>query len=207
MTEPTRLPCTVPVYDTWRRWRYAGSWTWVPSPPAIVQDVGMMNAWSARFIHTVFEALGTAARARSALLDGAPGETLGVPALAAPTVTEIADTIASQRQVVQTLDIELDLRVWYRAAAGAQPVLAWLERGAMLWVSLGDAPSIALTVDHTLFVDGNLNGDSNQELFLMNQPVLAGLIAALSSRFGPVAEFEGLPSVTAAGYEPDDGER
>lgn len=207
MTAPTRLPCTAPLYDTWRRWKYAGSWTWVPAPPTIVQGVGMMNAWSARFIHTVFEALGTAARARSARLDGAPGETLGVPVLENPMVTEIADTIEAQRQVVQTLDIELDLRVWYRATPGAPAALAWLERGAMLWVSLGDAPSIALTVDHTLFIDGKLTGDSNRDLFLMNQPILVGMIAALSSCFGPVAEFEGLPSVTAAGYEPDAGEQ
>ena len=41
----------------------------------------------------------------------------------------------------------------------------------------------------------------------MNQPILVGMIAALSSCFGPVAEFEGLPSVTAAGYEPDAGEQ
>lgn len=207
MTVSIHLTCTAPLYDTWRRWKYAGSWTWAPAPPAIGHDVGAMNAWSARFVGTAFDALGSAVRARRALLEGPPGATLGVPALEAPTIAQLADAIASQAQLVQTLDVELDLHVWYRSAPGSQPVRGWLERGAMLWVALGDAPSIALTLDHTLFIDGNLNGDSNHELYLKNQPILAGMIAALSASFGPVAEFEGLPSVTGAGYDPDDGER
>lgn len=205
MIESTHPTCTTPLYDTWRRWKYAGSWTWVPAPPAIGQDVGAMNAWSARFVRTAFEALGNAVRARRATLEGPPGAPLGVPALEAPTVAQLADAIEAHAQLVQTLDVELDLCVWFRSVAGAPPVRAWLERGAMLWVALGDAPSLALTVDHTLFIDGNLNGDSNHEFYVKNQPVLAGMIAALSASFGPVAEFEGLPSVTADGYAPDDG--
>ena len=201
MTEPSPLDCTVPLHDSWRRWRYAGSWTWIPTAPPAARDVGAMNAWSARFVTNVLDALRTSARARQALLEGPPGASLDVRALEAPTAARIADAIAAQPQVVQTLDIELDLCVWYRSAAGAPPTLAWLERGAKLWVSLGAAPSIALTVDHTLFIDGNLHGDSNHELYLLNQPILAGMIAALSRCFGPVAEFEGLPSVTAGGYD------
>ena len=166
-----------------------------------------MNGWSARFVREVLDALGASARARSALLEGPPGAALGSPAMALPTAAQLAGALSVQPQLVQTVDIELDLHVWYRSIAGTQPTLAWLERGAMLWVALGDAPSVALTVDHTLFIDGNLNGDPNHELYLKNQPILAGMIAALSRRLGPVAEFEGLPSVTAAGYAPDDGER
>lgn len=132
-----------------------------------------MNGWSARFVREVLDALGASARARSALLEGPPGAALGSPAMALPTAAQLAGALSVQPQLVQTVDIELDLHVWYRSIAGTQPTLAWLERGAMLWVALGDAPSVALTVDHTLFIDGNLNGDPNHELYLKNQPILA----------------------------------
>ena len=104
------------------------SWTWGPARPPVAHDVGLMNGWSARFVREVLDALGASARARSALLEGPPGAALGSPAMALPTAAQLAGALSVQPQLVQTVDIELDLHVWYRSIAGTQPTLAWLER-------------------------------------------------------------------------------
>ena len=61
---------------------------------------------------------------------------------------------------------------------------------------------MALSLGHTLFVDY----PDNAVLYRANHPLLARALAALTARFGPVTEVEGLPGVFEGGFHPRSGE-
>jgi hypothetical protein len=198
----TTLPdemCVQPIIDTWQIWDDAGSWTWSPRAP-----------WSAAQLPDVLEALRPFARVREALIGGPPD----APPIATPERVwtaglahdaferSLIDAALNEPVPITTIDLVVDLLVWVRTATSPTvPVLGWLSRGAVVALYFGrSSPNGTLHIHHTLFIDGDLAGDSNAELHQLNQPRLRDALSAIESRFGPITEFAGLLGINRSGF-------
>ncbi|MET0403001.1 MAG: hypothetical protein ABW123_11390 [Cystobacter sp.] len=62
-------------------------------------------------------------------------------------------------------------------------------------------PTGVLSMAHTLFRDGNINGSPNTELHHLNNPLLKNLLTTIEARLGPIEYVEGMPGVTRTGFE------
>lgn len=189
---------TNPSFDSWRPWSGAGHWTWELRGP----DTRALNVWTADMMSELFRRLAEVARPARVVLDGAPTAALADGEFETPVPALLTKYLATQTAQVQSMELTLDLLTWFRAeGSDGEPRHAWLSRGATLWATLGaEASTFTLAIDHTLFVDGDVVGESNRELHQKNRPVLARVIEAMSELWGPVVEFGGLPGVTATGF-------
>ncbi len=203
-------PCIEAVMDTWRNWSGAGTWTWAPRTRPTGDAAADLDRWGAAQVAALLEALRPFARVREALLDGPPEAPLVASgefrwsgeAPHAEFERAVIDAVRTASGPVTTIDLAFDLHVWVRTAASpTMPVRGWV-RGlgtASLVVRRAD-PYGALSVHHTLFVDGILNGDSNAELHRLDQPLLRDALDSLEARLGPIVEVAGVPGVGRTGF-------
>lgn len=189
-----------PVFDTWRRWGGAGSWTWIPRGPG-VGDASALNTWSASTISSLLRSLRGTFRAVRVAIDGPPDAPLATAPASGLSIDEIERLIAGQPTTVQNLEFDLDLFAWFTVSGQTEARTAWFSGGATLSALVRSAsPIFNLAIDHTLFCDGQIHGDSNRALHAANQPRLRAALATISEALGPVVEFEGLPGITATGF-------
>ena len=195
------LPCISPLRDSWRGHKYAASWMW--EPPGQTEP---LNLSSARRLEIVLERLAPIARLRSVLFnEPSGGESL--PLLQWQEGSneafqhEVLATLGNAENPINDAEIWLDLFAWVHVEGQSLPVQGWLERGAWLDISFEtETPYTSLSIDHTLYRDGNSNGPSNHELHLLNAPLLRSVLAAMEEAEGPITEVDGLPDVTREGF-------
>lgn len=196
--------CIEPVLDTWGNWGGAATWTWsLRDRPG--ED---HNRWAAGRVEALLAALRPIARVREVLFDGPADATpLAEPERTWPDGVAhqeferaVIDAVHAAPVPVATVDLTLDLHVWVRTARDAAPVRGWVRSISSASLVFDEAPYGAWMMHHTLFIDGQLHGDSNAELHRLNQPLLRDTLAAIEATLGPIIEVTGLPGVTRTGF-------
>jgi len=204
-------PDITPVLDTWGNSSHAASWMWSPRSRPASHEVVALNAWGADELTLTLETLQPFARVRSAYFDGGPGVPLVNPSRdwnslmtsQAGFVRGLVNTLRNSRQVITSVSLTLDLDVWVRVAAGGAPVRGWVSGMADANLFFDDDPYGAISMGHTLFVDGawfGQSGDSNTELHRLNAPLLKDALARIEARLGPIVEVDGLDGITRTGF-------
>ncbi|WP_375771384.1 hypothetical protein NR798_10925 [Archangium gephyra] len=200
-----------PLLDTWRRFKYAASWTWHPRSRPASDEARELNVWGAGQLADLLEVLRPIARVRTAHFNGPPGAP-PPPVLESDWNEQETSHTGFERRLVELVrtthgpltgvELTFDLYVWVRTATARAPVRGWV-RGAAEGVLLFEThePYGVLSMDHTLFRDGATHGDSNAELHRLNNPLLKEALAEIEVRLGPIEHVEGLPGVTRTGFD------
>jgi hypothetical protein len=200
-----------PLLDTWRRCKYAASWTWAPRSRPPSDEARALNAWGASQLVDLLEVLRPIARVRTALFNGPPDS----PPLTTPKCTwneqetphtgferKLVEAVRTASGAITLVELTFDLYVWVHTATERSPVRGWVRNAAEVDLQFeAHDPSGVLSMEHTLFRDGATHGDSNAELHRLNSPLLKDALAAIEARLGPIVHVEGLPGVTRAGFE------
>jgi len=201
-----------PLMDTWRWFKGAATWYWIPRSRPPSDKAPELNPWSATQLTEVLAVFHRIARVRTILFNTPPQS----PRLSTPEVRWNKETMSHAEfeqkliTIVRTephplisADLTLDLYVWVRTEPRNPPVRSWILNAASINLLFEEnSPYGALSIEHTLFLDGATYDDSNSELHRLNQPLLQETLVDVEARLGPISEVEGrLPGIIRMGFE------
>lgn len=201
-----------PLMNTWRWFKDGATWYWVPRSRPDSAEARDLNPWSATQLTEVLAAFHHIARVRTASFNTPPGS----PSPATdewrwnPGKTSHAEferklvtAVRTEPHPLSSATLVLDLNVWVRTASRKSPLRGWVPNAAHIQMLFEkDSPYGALSLEHTLFMDGATYDDSNAELHRLNQPLLQETLAAIEARVGSISEVEGrLPGITRTGFQ------
>ena len=186
--------------DTWGPLKYAAAWQFAVDPPS----GGWTNAEVAAHLRRLVDVTAPWLRIWRAWLDADTPELAGPhhrpdDQPAASFHEALAARIERAEAPIGSMELTLDLWAWVCIAPQSEPVEGWIRAGAEIDLALANGPYLALSIDHTLFTDGDPPG-SNRALHLLNRPALAELLAVLGTTFGPLQEVEGIDAVRPDGF-------
>lgn len=200
-----------PLMNTWRWFKDGATWYWVPRSRPASDAVQDLNPWSAAQLAEVLSAFRAIARVRMAVFNTPPespplstSEWRWIPQETPHAAFEnkLVTAVKTEPHPLTSATLTLDLDVWVRVASRKTPVRGWVPDAARVHLLFErNSPYGALSMDHTLFMDGATYDDSNAELHRLNQPLLQETLAAIEARVGFISEVEGrLPGVCRTGF-------
>jgi hypothetical protein len=218
-----------PLYDTWTWNQDGGSWIINHPLSEVFHTVESLNHWYADSIKKTLNAFSELVRIWKIQISPGDRDDIGVINLEWQTGLSYQDYMDTVLQSVRgylapiyEVTIEVDICVYVRTHASPEnPVQSWvrLPHNEFTITAKLDNPNAGLwfSVCHTLFGPGSrdyspLTGPypepdedfptelDNNELQLLNQPLLEKALIKWEQEFGPVAETYGIPGVWEHGF-------
>ncbi len=175
------------VHDTWRPMQSGGTWCF---EAPILRGPGGLAAGLRRLM----EVFGPDWRINRVDIESgdapdAPRRLTG-ESLALGDIVGLVEGFPGQ---VSVLAMKVDADAYVRETPGGAPVRLWLHEDMEITLWPREAPlaaEVCLEMSHSLFRPESPDGDDNRELYDLNRPILAGLLAGLEARFGPLSDYE-----------------
>jgi hypothetical protein len=209
------LDPVTPLYDTWGGKKYAGSWMIELSFNFTPLSTLEINSWYINTMTQKLETFSELARVwKVSFSSSSESETRGVVlewqsgTSYEEYLINILEGIKAYPAAIEELAMQIDLNVFVRTQKSpSKPIREWVRHLGELYIrgglEFGD-PYLSFSMNHTLFYPFSyIDGKDNEELFLLNQPLLENALRRWEEQFGEISEVEGLPGIYKYGFLPD----
>ena len=196
-------PACVPVLDSWGYRNATATWFFASRPAVEGDSAG--NAGVADTVRRALTACPDFLRVQEVEVDGEHRSLEPIRPQAGEGIDAFENRVPAAIErvpfAVRSVVAEVDLFVWVRLDALADPRRCWVPRTAELELTHdAEGLTLAFSLHVLLFCDETVLGEEHRPLHRRNAPLLEGALRRIERNVGPIAEWEGWPPVARYGF-------